>query len=348
MDFIKEETEQNVSLFKVDKKSRQFKRVWTPEEDGLLLEKVKEFNDRTIKWTEVAKSINKSAKQCYSRFRQINPSHNKGFWTKDEEDKLIELIKIHGKKWALISKILKTRSGKQIRHHYINSLDVNNTKKVFTEEEDHKIKELYLKFGPKWQLIGSYFIGRTGDAIKSRYYNKVKYTIENDILKNYFNLKGAKPIFKSDNEIKKEKKSDIQEIDLISNILKSHSIKDENTKFSIPAHDNSFGKVNESISSSSNNAANTNYTKCANNANNDNKDVIMQSFNNENQSIFSTKSIGKIIIFIQNIESQNIFAKTSSISKYDVEMKSAEKLFSNLCNILLLYIFCKLFSTKQE
>ena len=180
--------QKNIELFKVNKNGKQYRRVWTKEEDSQLLELINTYDNKAIRWIEIATQINKSATQCYSRFRQINPKLNKGFWMKSEEDVLVDLVARYGKKWAKISKILKTRSGKQIRHHYINILDEGIKKKGFTPEEDLKIRELYLKYGPKWQLISKYFNCRTGDIIKSRYYNKIKYSIENDLLKNYINL----------------------------------------------------------------------------------------------------------------------------------------------------------------
>ena len=134
-----------IDPFKVNKLTTTPKCTWSPKEDLALLNLIKEYDDNRIKWTEISKSINKTAKQCYSRYRQINPSFTKGIWTKSEEKLLSELVEKHGKKWALIAKIFKTRSGKQIRHHYLNILDTSNKKKGFTTEDDLKIKELFLK-----------------------------------------------------------------------------------------------------------------------------------------------------------------------------------------------------------
>ena len=225
-----------IELINDKKPSPMLKRVWSELEDKTLLKLIKEYNEKRIKWTEIAKSIDKTAKQCYSRYRQINPSFKKGMWTKSEENLLSELVEKHGKKWALIAKIFKTRSGKQIRHHYLNILDINNKKKGFTPEEDLKIKDLYLKYGPKWKLISTFFIGRTGDTIKTRYYNKIKLFIEHDIFKNVFNKDCndiKKPLFKSifapkpDNKIMNNINEEIPKILILNN----------NQKF-----DNSFNK----------------------------------------------------------------------------------------------------------
>ena len=142
---------------KIQKNITTSRAIWTQQQDKTLLNSIKDYDDNRIKWIEISKLVNKTAKQCYSLYRQINPLFTKGVWKKSEEAFLEKLVEQHGKKWALIAKIFKTRSGKQIRHHYLNILDSNNKKKGFTPEEDLKIKELYLQYGPKWKLISTHF-----------------------------------------------------------------------------------------------------------------------------------------------------------------------------------------------
>jgi len=79
------------------------------------------------------------------------------------------LINEYGKKWAKISKILKTRSGKQIRHHYLNILDKKNKKSKFSLEENNKLINLFNIFGAKWQKISEEFVGRSADNLKCRF-----------------------------------------------------------------------------------------------------------------------------------------------------------------------------------
>lgn len=154
-------------------------KIWTAEEDRVLVEVHDLYKNQSKKWKKVSGHIaTKTPKQCYSRFRQINPSFKQGVWSIEEEDKLRILVKKYGKKWAEIAKIFKTRSGKQIRHHYINILDEHSNRTSFTQEEDDKIRELYFKYGPRWKKISDHFECRTGDIIKNRFYNKIKNTIE--------------------------------------------------------------------------------------------------------------------------------------------------------------------------
>jgi len=171
----------NQILFKVIKegetKKPKTKQFWSYYEDSLLLSLIRteKQKGKKIKWPEVALNFNKDYKQCYSRYRQINPELNRGYWSKDEEEKLEELVKLHGNKWAAISKILGTRSGKQIRHHYNNITDIRNFKVVFSREELKQLIELHKIHGPNWKLISSYFSGRSPDNLKfclNNYYKK--------------------------------------------------------------------------------------------------------------------------------------------------------------------------------
>lgn len=44
-------------------------------------------------------------------------------WTEEEDREVLMLVKKGGKNWNTISKVLKTKNGKQIRERYINKLD---------------------------------------------------------------------------------------------------------------------------------------------------------------------------------------------------------------------------------
>ena len=148
---------------------------WTQEEDKKLINIV-EIQTSKIVWGDIAKLFeNKSNTQCYLRYRQINPSLNKGLWSEKEERLLIENIKKYGKIWAKLAVILKTRSGKQIRDHYNYCLD---NKSQFTEDEDDKIKKLYLEYGTQFSKFCKFLPGRTGESIKNRFHNSIKKTIK--------------------------------------------------------------------------------------------------------------------------------------------------------------------------
>ena len=162
-----------------NKTQKQIYKLWTYEEDLKLIELVNK-KDSLIKWNEIAVNFNKTVRQCYSRYKQINPNLNKGKWTLEEEDNLKKLVDKYGKKWSQLSKHLKTRSSKQIRDHFNNCMDNTISKEKFSKEEIDKIKCLYMKFGPKWSHISKFFVGRTGDSIKNKYYWSIKSSHSND------------------------------------------------------------------------------------------------------------------------------------------------------------------------
>jgi hypothetical protein len=146
---------------------------WTKDEDKILLKKTKEFNYKN--WKEVASFLpGRSDIQCSARYKRIRPGIIKGTWTAEEDNNLLNLLKTFGKNWSLISKYMPSRSGKQIRDRFLNTLDPGINRNKFTKEEDMRIVEFYLKNGPAWSRISNNFNGRTGDMIKNRFYSSLK------------------------------------------------------------------------------------------------------------------------------------------------------------------------------
>ena len=129
----------NEMHFEIIPKEKERKNtIWTKEEDKILLKKAKEFNCK--KWKEVATFLpGHTSIQCSARFRRIKKGIVKGNWKKEEDEKLLALYKIYGKNWSKIAKEMKTRTGKQIRDRFLNSLDERVIKRKFNNEEDEKI-----------------------------------------------------------------------------------------------------------------------------------------------------------------------------------------------------------------
>lgn len=158
-------------IFSIRKVKNQKK--WNKEEDQLLLDLAQKYNERN--WKEISLHFHKkNPLQCFSRYKRIRPGIHKGAWTKEEDQQIIHLVKKYGTSWSRISKEMQSRNGKQIRDRYINVLDPFINKDKFTIEEDAKIVELYNKIGSKWSIIAKYFLHRTADMIKNRYYSSIK------------------------------------------------------------------------------------------------------------------------------------------------------------------------------
>ena len=153
--------------------------IWSKKEDELLLSLAKKNNYRN--WKKVAESFNdKTGVQCYSRYKLINPIIKKGYWTEEEDRELLDLIEVYGKNWSMLSKIITTRSRKQIRDRYNNNLDKNINKERLSKEEEQIILTLYSKFGPNWNLISKHLSGRTNQQIKNKFYGSLFYGVFKD------------------------------------------------------------------------------------------------------------------------------------------------------------------------
>ena len=135
--------------------------------------KVNEYNQNN--WKEISLFfLNKTPKQCFSRYKCIDPKIKKGRWTKKEDLLLLSLFDVYGRDWNEISKKINNRTGKQIRDRYINNLDPSLKKEFFSETEDKLLLVLYKFHGKSWKDISMHFQGRTGEMIKNRFYSYIK------------------------------------------------------------------------------------------------------------------------------------------------------------------------------
>ncbi|KAL8166684.1 hypothetical protein V2J09_008183 [Rumex salicifolius] len=101
---------------------------------------------------------------------------NKGAWTKEEDDRLINYIKSHGEGcWRSLPKSAGLqRCGKSCRLRWINYLRPDLKRGNFTEEEDDLIINLHSLLGNKWSLIAARLPGRTDNEIKNYWNTHIK------------------------------------------------------------------------------------------------------------------------------------------------------------------------------
>lgn len=114
--------------------------VWRNTEDEILKAAVMKYGKN--QWSRIASLLHrKSSKQCKARwFEWLDPSIKKTEWSREEEEKLINLVRLMPTQWRTIASIVG-RTASQCLEHYEQLLDqVQNKDKDGNLDDPRKLK----------------------------------------------------------------------------------------------------------------------------------------------------------------------------------------------------------------
>ncbi|KAG5965462.1 hypothetical protein E4U58_002798 [Claviceps cyperi] len=104
----------------------------------------------------------------------VEIAHRRGPWSSYEDYLLMSQVRTGGAcNWVGISRYVGTRSAKQCRERYHQSLNPSLNHAPITTREGQKILDWVAKSGPQWAEIARHLKGRSDNAVKN-WYNGVQ------------------------------------------------------------------------------------------------------------------------------------------------------------------------------
>lgn len=155
---------------------------WSDGEDIVLKNAVKKYGEDKMDLVSQRIFYNtRDINQCKQRWKKaLQPGLVKGKWTKEEDSLVLEMMKASSvpggggesqTKWSDIAKRLPGRLGEQVKSRWVNHLDPEIRKGVWTKTEMDLLTEAQKELGNKWADIARRIPGRSESSVKNRWYN---------------------------------------------------------------------------------------------------------------------------------------------------------------------------------
>nr|XP_044989631.1 snRNA-activating protein complex subunit 4 isoform X1 [Jaculus jaculus]XP_044989640.1 snRNA-activating protein complex subunit 4 isoform X1 [Jaculus jaculus] len=176
---VAEELGTGRSAFQCLQKFQQYNKAlkrkeWTEEEDRMLTQLVQEMRvGNHIPYRKIVYFMEgrDSMQLIYRWTKSLDPNLKKGFWTPEEDAKLLQAVAKHGAQdWFKIREEVPGRSDAQCRDRYLRRLHFSLKKGRWNAKEEEQLIELIEKYGVgHWARIASELPHRSGSQCLSKW-----------------------------------------------------------------------------------------------------------------------------------------------------------------------------------
>jgi hypothetical protein len=103
------------------------------------------------------------------------PGQFKCKFTQAEDTRLTEIVKQCGcRNWAIIAGKMPDRNARQCRERWVNYINPVLERTALSPAEELLLNEKFTELGPQWQIIATFFSGRSKNFIKNHWAMKHK------------------------------------------------------------------------------------------------------------------------------------------------------------------------------